>query len=105
MRNLSFVSAIFLFGTIASGRSIHSRGGFTLPSPPDVQTVPVTDNYFGTKITDNYRWLEEANGADTKAFIDAENAYTARYMEQARIRPQIASDMDALEHVSTWKVP
>ncbi len=105
MRNLSFVSAIFLLGTIASSQTIHSRGGFTLPSPPDVQTVPVTDNYFGTKIVDNYRWLEDANSADTKAFIDAENAYTARYMEQARIRPQIANDMDALEHVSTWTVP
>ena len=94
-----------LSGVIASSQAIHSRGGFTLPSPPDVQTVPVTDNYFGKKIVDNYRWLEDANSADTKAFIDAENAYTARYMEQARIRPQIASDMDALEHVSTWKTP
>jgi prolyl oligopeptidase len=94
-----------LSGVIASSQTIHSRGGFTLPSPPDVQTVPVTDNYFGTKIVDNYRWLEDANSADTKAFIDAENAYTARYMEQAHIRPQIANDMDALEHVSTWKVP
>jgi prolyl oligopeptidase len=94
-----------LSGVIASSQTIHSRGGFTLPSPPDVQTVPVTDNYFGTKIQDNYRWLEDANSADTKAFIDSENAYTARYMEQARIRPQIANDMDALEHVSTWKVP
>jgi prolyl oligopeptidase len=94
-----------LSGVIASSQTIHSRGGFTLSSPPDVQTVPVTDNYFGTKIVDNYRWLEDANSADTKAFIDAENAYTARYMEQARIRPQIASDMDALEHVSTWTTP
>ncbi len=94
-----------LSGVIASSQTIHSRGGFTLPSPPDVQTVPVTDNYFGTKIVDNYRWLEDANSADTKAFIDAENAYTARYMEQARIRPQIANDMDALEHVSTWTTP
>ncbi|MEI9968166.1 MAG: hypothetical protein WDM87_05895 [Terracidiphilus sp.] len=105
MRNLSLVSAIFLLGTIASSQTIHSRGGFTLPSPPDVESVPVTDNYFGTKIVDNYRWLEDANSADTKAFIDAENAYTARYMEQARIHPQIANDMDALEHVSMWKVP
>jgi prolyl oligopeptidase len=94
-----------LSGVIASSQTIHSRGGFTLPSPPDVETVPVTDNYFGTKIVDNYRWLEDANSADTKAFIDAENTYTARYMEQARIHPQIANDMDALEHVSTWTTP
>ena len=35
----------------------------------------------------------------------AENAYTARYMEQARIRPQIADDLDQLEHVTSWTLP
>jgi prolyl oligopeptidase len=94
-----------LSGVIASSQTIRSRGGFTLPPPPDVQTVPVTDDYFGTKIVDNYRWLENADSPETKAFIDAENTYTQRYMEQARIRPQIADDMDALEHVSSWTVP
>lgn len=90
---------------MAFSQAIHGRGGITLPLPPAVETTPVTDNYFGTKITDNYRWLEDTNSADTKAFIDDENAYTQRYMEQARIRPQISDDMDALEHVSTFEVP
>ena len=105
MRSFTYLSAILLLGTIASGQAIHGRGGITLPPPPDVQATPVTDNYFGTKIVDNYRWLEDANSAETKAFIDDENAYTQRYMEQARIRSQIANDMDALEHVSTFTVP
>ncbi|HVN93188.1 MAG TPA: prolyl oligopeptidase family serine peptidase [Terracidiphilus sp.] len=94
-----------LSGAIATSQTIRSRGGFTLPPPPDVQPVPVTDNYFGTKIVDNYRWLENADSPETKDFIDQENAYTQRYMEQARIRPQISDDMDALEHVSEWKIP
>ena len=94
-----------LSGVIASSQTIHSRGGFTLPPPPDAEAVPVTDDYFGTKIQDNYRWLENASSPETKTFIDAENAYTQRYMEQARIRPQISDDMDALEHVSSWTVP
>ena len=67
--------------------------------------TPVTDNYFGTKVVDNYRWLENAQSQETKDFIDAENAYTARYMEQARIHPQIADDLDQLEHVTSWTVP
>lgn len=89
----------------ASGQAIHGRGGITLPAPPEVKRVPVTDDYFGTKIVDDYRWLENASSSETTAFIDAENAYTNRYMEQARIRPQIRDDLDALEHVSTWTVP
>ena len=89
----------------AAAQSIHGRGGITLPLPPAADKIPVTDDYFGTRIVDNYRWLEDAGSSRTQAFIDAENAYTARYMQQARIRPQIADDLDALEHVSSWSVP
>ncbi len=105
MRINVFLLLYALLGTTAWSQAIHSRGGFTLPAPPDAEAVPVTDDYFGTKIVDNYRWLENADSPETKAFIDAQNAYTERYMEQARIRPRIADDMDALEHVSSWKVP
>jgi len=105
-RNFGWVWALCaLSGLIASGQAIRGRDGITLPAPPEVKAVPVTDDYFGTKIQENYRWLEDADSLETKAFIDAENAYTQRYMQQARIRPQISDDLDALEHVSTWTVP
>ncbi|MGA2571680.1 MAG: prolyl oligopeptidase family serine peptidase, partial [Terracidiphilus sp.] len=99
------LASLVLAGTLASGQAIRGRDGITLPPPPEVKAIPVTDDYFGAKIVDNYRWLENANSPETKAFIDAENTYTARYMKQVRIRPQIAEDLDALEHVSTWTVP
>ena len=35
--------------------SIFSFGQNHYPSSP---IVPVTDTYFGTSVTDNYRWLE-----------------------------------------------
>ena len=87
------------------GQTIHGRGGILVPPPPDVDSNPVTDNYFGTKIVDSYRWLENAKSPETRAFIEAENAYTSRYMKQARIRPDIVDDLDALEHVSHWSLP
>ena len=102
--SLGFAVA-FLLGLTAAAQAIHGRGGITLPPPPDVQKIPVTDNYFGTKASDNYRWLEDAKSPETQAFIDAENAYTARYMEQARIRPQVADDLDALEQCRSGPCP
>ena len=99
------VGAAFLFGLTGFGQAIHGRGGINLPPPPDAKEAPVTDNYFDTKVVDNYRWLEDANSADTRAFIDAENAYTGRYFEQARIRPQFADNLDQLEHVTKWNIP
>ena len=94
-----------LVTTSAIAQTIHGRDGIRLPAPPAAKKVPATDDYFGTKVTDNYRWLEDANSSDTRAFINNENAYTQRYLEQARIRPQIANDLDSLEQVSTWTVP
>src|SRR5579863_3643902 len=86
-------------------QTIHGRDGITLPPPPAVDADPVTDNYFGTKITDSYRWLEDAKSTKTRAFIDAENAYTSRYMKQAKIRSQILDDLDPLENVSQTTAP
>jgi prolyl oligopeptidase len=92
-------------GVSALAQAIRGREGITLPSPPAVEAIPVVDDYFGTKITDSYRWLEDAKSLQTRDFIDAQNAYTARYLKQARIRPQILDDLDELEHVSQWSLP
>src|SRR5580658_7249856 len=89
----------------ALGQTVHGRDGITLPAPPAVEAIPVSDNYFGTKIPDSYRWLEDAKSPETRAFIDAQNAYTARYLKQARIRPQAVDDLDALENVSDTGTP
>jgi prolyl oligopeptidase len=105
LRLFPALGAIYLLAASAPGQTIHGRGGIKLPSPPQAQTIPVKDDYFGTTVVDNYRWLEDANSPETKAFIDLQNAYTELYLKQARIRPQIADDLDALEHVTNWTEP
>ena len=92
---------------VATGfsQSIRGRGGITLPPPPDVQATPVTDDYFGTKIVDNYRWLEDEKSEATQAFIDAENDYTGRYLKQDRIYAQIPDQLGALLDVTLTSFP
>jgi prolyl oligopeptidase len=87
------------------GQTVRGREGITLPPPPAVEAIPVTDDYFGTKIVDSYRWLEDGGSTQTRAFIDAQNAYTARYLKQARIRPQVLDDLEELENVSESRLP
>jgi len=89
----------------ATAQTIHGRDGISLPPPPAVEAVPVADDYFGTKIPDSYRWLEDARSTETREFIDAQNAYTARYLKQVRIRAQAADDLDALENVTVTSAP
>jgi prolyl oligopeptidase len=105
MRLLVSVAIALLAGATSLAQAIHGRDGITLPAPPAAEATPVNDDYSGTKIADSYRWLEDAKSTATRAFIDAENPYTTRYMKQAHIRPQILDDLDALEHVSRWTLP
>src|SRR5580658_4565955 len=103
----SFACLVVLVGLAgsATAQAIHGREGITLPAPPAVETHPVVDDYFGTKITDNYRWLEDAKSPETRAYIDAQNAYTARYYKQAHMRADVVEDLDALEHVTQSSIP
>ena len=106
MRRIKFELMMYVaVVATATGQAIHGRDGIKLPAPPPVDANPVSDDYFGTKIPDSYRWLEDSKSTETRAFIDAENAYTARYMKQARIRTDAVEDLDALENVSDWRVP
>ena len=94
-----------LVGLSSVAQVAHGRAGIKLPAPPAAEAIPVIDDYFGTKISDSYRWLEDAKSSETQAFIAAQNAYTARYMQQAHIRPAIMDDLDALESISAWSIP
>jgi prolyl oligopeptidase len=86
-------------------QQIKGRDNITLPAPPATQSTLVVDNYFGKNIVDNYRWLEDAKSTETRAYIDAQNAYTQRYLKQAHIRQDVVDDLDALEHVARWSTP
>jgi prolyl oligopeptidase len=104
----SFGLGVLLWGAVGLAgfaQAIHGRGGITLPPPPAVEAIPVADDYFGTKIPDSYRWLEDAKSPATRAFIDAQNTYTARYLKQARIRPDVVDDLGALEDISQTRTP
>jgi prolyl oligopeptidase len=88
---------------------IQGKSGITLPAPPAVATAPVVDEYKTTaepvKVTDNYRWLEDAQSPETRAFIAAQNAYTQQYLDQVKILPQVREQMTGLLRVDVIGVP
>ena len=99
-------AVVFSLGVgLAAAQAIHGRDGIELSAPPEAAVIPVTDNYFGTGIRDNYRWLEETNSPETRAFIAAENGYTESYFRQDRIRPQVEKGLAPLVDVPEWSMP
>ncbi|MEM2988121.1 MAG: S9 family peptidase, partial [Candidatus Bathyarchaeia archaeon] len=51
-------------------------------SYPATKKVDVIDDYFGIKIADPYRWLEDDNSEETKQWVDEQNKVTFGYLEK-----------------------
>lgn len=84
---------------------VHGRDGITLPPPPVAAVKPVTDDYFGTKVVDDYRWLEDAKSPQTLAWIKQENAYTQKYLAQVKLLPELRKGLTALQRVDEYSMP
>jgi prolyl oligopeptidase len=76
-----------------------SAAGAALPNPPDAKRVPVTDTYFGTAVTDPYRWME-AGGPEFQAFLKAHNDRTRAVLDAIPGRAAFASRLLALSETS-----
>jgi prolyl oligopeptidase len=63
------------------------------------------DDFFGTKIADPYRWLEDSDAPDTRAWIDAENVLTFGYLNQIPERERINTRLTALWDYERYGVP
>jgi len=64
---------------LACGTSLLAQSSsLTYPQPRKGEVV---DDYFGTKVADPYRWMEDLNAPEVKQWVDAENAVTFKYLE------------------------
>lgn len=72
---------------------------------PAARTVDQVDDYHGVKVADPYRWLEELDAPDTRAWIDAQNALTQKYLAEVAQRPQIHARMTELWNYERFGLP
>jgi prolyl oligopeptidase len=72
---------------------------------PPAPTGNVTDTYFGTTVADPYRWLEDDNSPQTKAWVQAENKITFAYLDTIPERPAIKARMTELWNFERFGPP
>src|SRR5437879_13289954 len=69
---------------------LNLSGAEPLPQTPK---EPVTDEYQGVKVEDNYQWLEQDNDPAVKAWSDAQNRRTRDYLDKLPDRAAIEKQL------------
>ena len=72
--------------------------------PPAVRGS-VVDDYHGTRVEDPYRWMEEIDSAQTRAWVSAEGQLTERYLAAIPAREAIRKRVAALYDFERFGVP
>ncbi len=72
---------------------------------PDTRREEVVDNYFGTEVADPYRWLEDDNSPETKAWVEAQNELTFGYLEQIPFREKIKERLTGIWDYERYSTP
>jgi prolyl oligopeptidase len=72
-----------------------------IEAPPLSRIDPVTDILHGVAVTDPYRWLEEQNSPETRAWIKSQRYYTRSHLEKIPGRELLRERARALLDVET----
>ncbi|CAN5529819.1 prolyl oligopeptidase family serine peptidase [soil metagenome] len=63
------------------------------------------DNYFGTRVSDPYRWLEDDHAEETKEWVKAQNKVTFAYLEQIPFRDEVRKRIEELWNYEKISAP
>ena len=72
---------------------------------PQPRKGDVVDDYFGTKVADPYRWMEDLNAAEVKQWVDAENAVTFKYLDALPVRDALKKRITDLYNYPRVTIP
>jgi prolyl oligopeptidase len=73
--------------------------------PPATRQDSTVDNYFGTRVVDPYRWLEDQKSPEVARWVDAENKVTFDYLAGIPIRERFRRELTNLINVPRVSTP
>jgi len=82
-----------------------------MPSSHQPLTYPTTrqadqvDDYHGMKVADPYRWLEDPDSDETKAWVEAQNKVTFGYLEDIPQRESLKQRITKLWNYEKYGIP
>jgi len=95
IKTFRFVASI---GLVAAGAALIAQGGnIRYPTP---RKGDVVDTYFGTRVADPYRWMEDLNAPEVKQWVEAENTIAFKYLDALPVRDVLKKRITEL-----WNYP
>ena len=79
-------------------------GAFAMPLPPS-RTDPVVDTLHGDEVVDPYRWLEQTDAPEVRAWVAAQNAHTRAAIESLPAHEPIRARLDELLTAGSVSAP
>jgi prolyl oligopeptidase len=77
----------------------------SLTYPETRKDGSIIDDYHGTKVADPYRWLEDDNSDETKAWVKAQNVVTFGYLKAIPQRAKIRERLEKAWNYERTGVP
>jgi len=99
MKKLTFLLVI---STMLLMNSCKQKTALQYPVSKKVDTI---DNYFGVKISDPYRWLENDTSSETAEWVKEQNSLTFDYLSKIPYRDKIKSELTRLWNYPRFGVP
>ncbi|HEY6291711.1 MAG TPA: prolyl oligopeptidase family serine peptidase [Terriglobia bacterium] len=105
-----FASIAILFSSHPHALRSQSVNSPPPPSKPPVAPIrPMTDDYFGTKVVDPYRYMENLQDPEVQAWMKAQNDYTRAVLANVPGREQLLARIRELDQavpfVDAWRLP
>ena len=101
MKKRLIMAALFL----GIGAAAYMSGDRQQIDYPETKKVDTTDVYFGTEVSDPYRWLEDDNSEETAAWVAAQNKLTDSYLSQIPFRNTLKEKLTTLINYEKMGTP
>ncbi len=110
MKGFSCACAILVismaFETMFAQKSENSSTGQgRVMEYPKARVGDQVDDYFGTKVRDPYRWMEDVDSTEVKQWVDAENAITRSYLDNVPGREKMHARLMDLTNFERYTAP